>query len=92
MKNLRKILSIMLILLFLIPSTTVLCRAGGGGGGGGGGSSSHSSHGSGSSSPYGNMINFLIFSSFIGINFLFVKNGSVSRYKVYSKKEKLCLL
>ncbi|HAT4148794.1 TPA: Tim44 domain-containing protein, partial [Clostridium perfringens] len=27
MKNLRKILSIMLILLFLIPSTTVLCRA-----------------------------------------------------------------
>ena len=32
MKNLRKILSIMLILLFLIPSTTVLCRAGGGGG------------------------------------------------------------
>ncbi|HAT4133064.1 TPA: Tim44 domain-containing protein, partial [Clostridium perfringens] len=26
MKNLRKILSIMLILLFLIPSTTVLCR------------------------------------------------------------------
>ncbi|WP_283677566.1 Tim44 domain-containing protein, partial [Clostridium perfringens] len=59
---------------------------GGGGGGGRGGSSSHSSHGISSSSPYGNMIDFLILGSFIGINFLFVKNGSVSRYKVYSKK------
>lgn len=99
MKTLKKTFVFILLLLFLLPSTSVLCRAGGGGGsgggsgGGGGGSSSSGGRGGGSSYSrndgdylYGNALNLLVITLFIGSNVLFFKRGKLSLYSISSKK------